>query len=220
MPTRGEAAAKRLRRDAICNRERVVESALVVIAREGLEVPVARIAAEAGVGVGTFYRSFADRGALIRELQMRAYESLISILETITGRGETGLSAIESYLTAALAISNRLILPLHGIQPLVDGEAVARRERIYAEIEDFLSQAREAGQINSDVNATDVIICSALITQAFQFGPDWIASATRHIRLFVSGITTNLPLPESAVTRSQVESAFASRAEHVHFESS
>jgi len=207
----GEVAPKQLRRDAVDNRERVIQGAMVVIARDGFDAPVASIAAEAGVGVGTFYRSFVDRDALMRELQLRAYDSLLHILETIESRGVTGLAAIESYLREALAISNRLFLPLHGVKPVLDDEAVTRRDKINVELERFLAQARDAGLISSDVNATDVIICSALITQAFQFGADWMASASRHIQLFVAGLAADADLSDPPVTRLQVEAALASQ---------
>lgn len=178
-----------------------------VIAREGFDVPVATIAAEAGVGVATFYRGFSDRTALMRELQLRAYDALIGILDDIKGREETGLSAIEAYLRGALAMSDRLILPLHGVRPLVDAEAVARRERIDGELERFIVAGRDAGEITTAVNATDVIICSALVTQAFRFGADWDAAATRHIRIFIGGLTAATPMAEPAVTRSRLEAA-------------
>ncbi|MBU4465507.1 MAG: TetR family transcriptional regulator [Actinobacteria bacterium] len=138
-------ASRMGRRDALANRERIIESALAVIEREGFDVPVASIAAEAGVGIGTFYRGFSDRAALMRELQLRAYDALIGILEEIKDRGETGLSAIESYLRSALAISHRLILPLHGVQPLVDPDAVMRRERINTDLERFMVAGAAGG---------------------------------------------------------------------------
>jgi AcrR family transcriptional regulator len=56
------------RRDAELNRERVLASAVSAMLREGRNVPLAAIAAEAGVGVGTLYRSYADREALLHAL--------------------------------------------------------------------------------------------------------------------------------------------------------
>ena len=53
--------------------------------REGRNVPLAAIAAEAGVGVGTLYRRYADREALLHALEHRAY----ALLNQILGRDQT-----------------------------------------------------------------------------------------------------------------------------------
>ena len=205
-------AVKAMRRDARENRERLVAAALTAIARDGFHVPVSRIAAQAGVGVGTFYRSFVDRDALMRELQLRAYDQLIAILDRLEARGETGLTAIGSFLRMSLSIADQLILPLHGASPLLDGVAVAKRQEIDAKLENFLAQGRAAGAIGDDVNATDVIICSALITQPAEFGPDWIRRATRHIGLFLSGLASPGEVREAAVSQAEVESALRAQS--------
>ncbi len=63
---------RRPRRDAEANRERVLAAAAAAMLREGRTVPLANIAAEAGVGVGTLYRRYADRQALLRALDAPA----------------------------------------------------------------------------------------------------------------------------------------------------
>jgi AcrR family transcriptional regulator len=57
--------ARSLRRDALANQEKVLTAALRVFLREGRHVPMAEIAAEAGVGVGTLYRRYPNRDALL-----------------------------------------------------------------------------------------------------------------------------------------------------------
>src|SRR5213596_431325 len=57
-----------LRRDAAENRERILYAAKQIFADRGLEAPVDEIARVAGVGMGTFYRHFPTKQALIDEL--------------------------------------------------------------------------------------------------------------------------------------------------------
>jgi len=75
VPGPGEPAStrprRRPRRDAEANRERVLAAAAAAMLREGRTVPLATIAAEAGVGVGTLYRRYADRQALLHALEYR-----------------------------------------------------------------------------------------------------------------------------------------------------
>src|SRR5215813_10673364 len=57
-----------LRKDAARNRERILAAAAEVFAERGLHVTLDDIARHAGVGVGTVYRRFADKDALIDAL--------------------------------------------------------------------------------------------------------------------------------------------------------
>ena len=57
-----EARGGGLRRDALANQERVLAAAVTAVLREGRQVPMATIAADAGVGVGTLYRRYPPTG--------------------------------------------------------------------------------------------------------------------------------------------------------------
>src|SRR5574342_294589 len=61
-------AQRPLRADAERNRRRVLSAASDLFAERGLDVSLDEIAAAAGVGVGTVYRRFADKDALIDAL--------------------------------------------------------------------------------------------------------------------------------------------------------
>jgi AcrR family transcriptional regulator len=54
-----------LRADARRNRERVIEAARVAFAEGGTELPMEEIARRAGVGIGTVYRHFPNKEALL-----------------------------------------------------------------------------------------------------------------------------------------------------------
>ncbi len=76
-----------VRRDALVNREKILRAAADAMAQQGLNVPLADIAKAAGVGVGTFYRGFPDRTALLHALEHRSYDMLIDILDRIENPG-------------------------------------------------------------------------------------------------------------------------------------
>jgi AcrR family transcriptional regulator len=201
---------KTMRRDAQANRERILAAAANAMAREGRNVPLATIADLAGVGIGTFYRKYPDRAALLHDMEYRAYDLLIAILDRIQGR-QSGAAAVEAFLLEALGIAEQLVLPLHGAPPLLDESAVLARRRINDEVDSFLAAGRADGSIRGDVNATDVIMCSALTTQPLQHGPNWDVTARRHIALFVAGLKAvdDDALPGQLVKQSDVEAAFA-----------
>ena len=214
-PTEPQRRRRAVRRDALTNRQKILAVAAELIAERGPNVPLAEIAEAAGVGVGTLYRGWPDRTALLHSLEHRAYEQLIAILDRIEEAGQTGTDAIETYLNGCLELGNQLFLPLRGAPPLLDDAAVAARKRINGALEGFLASGRTEGSVHGDVNATDVIMCGAMITQPLPHSPAFTTIARRHISLFVRGLRApaDLPLPGPAVNRRDIEATFAAQAE-------
>ncbi|MFB9800781.1 TetR/AcrR family transcriptional regulator, partial [Streptomonospora salina] len=168
----------------------------------------------AGVGVGTLYRSYPDREALLHALEYRAYGLLNGLLDDIEDRGSRGPDAIEAFLAGTCAVSDRLFLPLHGAPPLVTAEAQEARRSIDRRLEAFIEAGRSDGTVRAPVNATDVITFSALITQPLEHGPDWDRMARRQIAVFINGLAAEGPseLPGPAVRADDIEEAFRGRA--------
>jgi AcrR family transcriptional regulator len=182
--------------------------------REGRHVPLAVIAAEAGVGVGTLYRGYADREALLHALEYRAYGLLDQILDDVDRLDVPGLDAVREFLARTVAIGAQLILPLHGAPPLITAHAVHARQEINRRLDRFIERGHADGSIRAPANATDIIVFSALITQPLPHGPDWPLIAARQLAIFVNGLAGSGPaaVPGPAVTRQDVEAAFTRRA--------
>ncbi|WP_370933925.1 TetR/AcrR family transcriptional regulator [Amycolatopsis sp. cg13] len=206
---------RKVRKDAEANRERLLVSAAAAVLREGRHVPLATIAAEAGLGIGTLYRSYPDRDALLQALEHRAYGLLNSLLDQIENDDSTGLDAVARYLEGTVDLADQLVLPLHGGPPLGTPEAVAARKSIYRRLGFFLATGREDGSIRGQVNATDLIAFSTLLTQPKASVLDWTHLARRQIAHFLNGIATEGPreVPGPAVEREDVERAFAARTD-------
>ena len=75
------------RSDARNNRERLLEAARSVLAESGFDADVTEIAACAGVGVGTLYRHFENKEALVlevaQEMSNRTVRELDEIVATV-----------------------------------------------------------------------------------------------------------------------------------------
>jgi AcrR family transcriptional regulator len=181
-----------VRRDAIENREKILLTAAELMARRGHNVPLTEIADAAGVGVGTLYRGFPDRSALLDELQRRGYDLLLDSLARVKAHGLTGADAIEAYLADCLELADQLVaLPLRGVPPLPDDAAAGAKSRILQAITDFLTEGRADGSVHADVTALDVAVCGTLIARPLPHGPDWPTAARRHLRMFVRGLRTS-----------------------------
>ncbi len=182
------------RRDAVENQERILEAAVHVIAAEGVNVPLATIAAAAETGIATFYRSFPDRAALLTELGHRAFALLNALVDQIEEAGLTGLPALERYLLGTLQLGDRLVLPLHGGPSLDDPQSNAGRRHLHVRLQRFVDEGREQGAIATTVQAIDVVVCGALINQPVRSQSGWERRAVRQVRIFLAGLTTGRDL--------------------------
>ncbi|MGY0067041.1 TetR/AcrR family transcriptional regulator [Streptomyces sp. QTS137] len=70
-----------LRRDAERNRQRLLEAARELMARDGLRVPYEEIARTAGSGMGTLYRRFPDRQDLVDALFAEHVDAVVALAQ-------------------------------------------------------------------------------------------------------------------------------------------
>ncbi len=81
------------RRDAVRNYHRILDAAREVLGESGADASMEEIAARAGVGVGTVYRRFANKDALIDELlRLSMGEALATARQALARPGGGGLS--------------------------------------------------------------------------------------------------------------------------------
>jgi AcrR family transcriptional regulator len=76
------ASERSLRADARRNRESVLDAASELFARRGDAVQMDEIAERAGLGVGTLYRHFADKQALLAAIIGRRFEAMTTLART------------------------------------------------------------------------------------------------------------------------------------------
>lgn len=180
-----------LRRDALANRERVLAAAVTTMLRHGRQVPMATIAAEAGVGVGTLYRRYATREALFDALSQRSFRMVLAAAVEAAGQGVSGLEAVGSFLDRTLDHRGELVLPLHGGPADLSPATVAVRSEVRHAIGLLLARGRSDGSIREDITTSDVVLFGAMLAQPLT--PDWDRPARRQQELFLRGIARPLP---------------------------
>ncbi len=105
------------RSDAARNHQTLARAATAAVHREGPRVPMATIAAEAGVGIGTLYRHFPTREDLFGYLTHESFEQVLANAQAAEGNGTTAAEALRQFIEAAISQRNELVLPLHGGPP-------------------------------------------------------------------------------------------------------
>ncbi len=175
-----------LRADARRNRERILESARRVFAEYGADAQIDDVARQAGVGVGTVYRHFPTKEALLVELLRekfqlfgaRAREALeqdgepFAVLEDLLRRN-AGTAASDAAVQQALA----------GADEHIWMQAEAERQELVAVTGELIARARRAGTIRKDVDANDIgmLMCGVCSTMGGKPGFDW----RRHLELVI-----------------------------------
>src|SRR5512135_2490565 len=96
------------RADALTNRACLLEAALAVFARSGLDLEVHDIASQAQVGVGTLYRHFSNREDLLRAIITAIVEdALTQIRLAIQPYADDPRAALLALVSAGLYVQQQ-----------------------------------------------------------------------------------------------------------------
>lgn len=180
---------RKLRADAIRNRERVLEAAKAVFSQGGPEVSLEAVARRAGVGIGTLYRHFPTREALYEAVYRREVEQLVELarlLEVETApvdalrqwmRANVEFIATKKGMAAALALAAR------GSSDL----AAYSLDRLTRAVGELLQRAAAAGEIRADIDPEDLL--RTLVGMCYaQDKPGWQARVLRMVDVFIDGL--------------------------------
>jgi AcrR family transcriptional regulator len=142
------------RRDAIRNYHRILDAARHVFGESGADASMEEIAARAGVGVGTVYRRFAGKDALIDELLRLA-------LDRILADTDQALAHTDGYGLEALLRSLGESFDEHArYANLMLRRRADDRDalRIRTAIGELTARAVAAGTIGADITVGDVMV--------------------------------------------------------------
>jgi AcrR family transcriptional regulator len=162
-PARAGAPARledrpNLRADARRNRERVLQSAETIFAKQGLAVPIDEIARDAGVGVGTVYRHFPTKEALYEAIVVRHLTALAALARCEAAGVQPGPAFFDFLGRVASEAMTKRDLTEALANAGVDVKAVA--EEAFADLKTavgaLLERAQKCGSVRSDVSIDEV----------------------------------------------------------------
>jgi len=179
---------KKLRSDAMANAERVLAAAVRSGLAEGKNVPLAQIAADAGVGVGTLYRRYPNRAALLEALQERAYRMLIAEAVDALASGSSGLEAVDRYLRQSFEHRDELVLPLHGAPRSENTESARLRDELKRLIAEMIDRGHADGTLRPEITGLTVVRFGAMLAQPMSSVRGWAESAAEQRSVFLRGI--------------------------------
>ena len=186
------------RSDAARNHQVLVRAATAAVHREGPRVPMATIAAEAGVGIGTLYRHFPTREDLLSHLTHESFEQVLANARAAESNGTTAAEALRRFIEAAISQRNELVLPLHGGPPPTSPRTRVVREQVHQIVQQIIDRGRADGTITRDVTPHDIVVFGAMLAQPRRTDPDWDATCLRLLATYLAG----LGAPPAATDRS------------------
>jgi AcrR family transcriptional regulator len=175
-----------LRADARRNREQILQSARAAFAESGADAQIDDVARHAGVGVGTVYRHFPTKQALLTELVRQTFRLFTEWAREALEAGGEPFALIEGLMrriaeTAAGDAGVQYALASSAGQ--AQTEAPAEQDELIAVIGELTGRARRAGTIRPGIEAIDIgmLICGVVSVMGPRPGFDW----RRHLDLVI-----------------------------------
>ncbi len=183
-----------MRKDALRNRQRLLEAADAAFREHGVEVSVGEIAAAAGVGRGTLFRNFASKDALIAAvLAERIGEVLATgrdLLENDPDDADVAFRFVQELVERQE--ENRALLQTLTEETFLVAPELERTHAAMMELLDaLLARGKRVGAIRPEATASDLMmlikgLCMHPATQQ-PLAPETIL---RHLDLVRAALTT------------------------------
>lgn len=190
-----------LRRDAAQHRQQLLNAAVQVFNEQGLDASVTEIARVAGVGIGTLYRRFPTKEALVDALIHEILDATIQMArDALTSPDGTGL---EIFLVASSAYQAEHAGYLRRLWN-TDHEMVKTARHLIARL---LVDAKKHDLIRHDLTSTDLSIAMfsllGVLEATLPIAPNaW----RRHLDLLIAGMRpAPTVLPHRALTSASLE---------------
>jgi AcrR family transcriptional regulator len=206
-----------MRKDAARNRELLIDAARKVFAERGLDASLDDIARQAGVGVGTAYRHFANKYELasaIFDEEVAGFAERVDEALVAADPWEGLVWFLEGALEAQ-AVNRGLREVLMGVHDAAQEEAV--HNRLSGPIIGLVERAQAAGQVRPDADATDLGMMILMLCVVADVAADADAQLwRRYLPMLLSGLRVDGPeLPVPALEEDVMRKAMASHKQRL-----
>ena len=180
---------KPLRKDAARNREKLLAAAVELFAERGTEGSLEEVAKRAGVGIGTLYRHFPTRDALVEA----AYRNEVAQLRAAADELLAELppdAALEAWMRRFVDYGSAKRGMRDALQSIAGGSATLfadTRGQVTEAVAVLLRAGAEAGTLRGDVEPEDVLRAMGAIWLVAE-GDEFADQAMRILQLVLDGL--------------------------------
>ena len=179
---------RRPRSDGQRNREHLLNVAKTAFTAGEIDIPLDEVARRAGVGIGTLYRHFPNRDALIEAVYRVELDRLADAAPVLA----TQHPPVEA-LRAWMRLFVDYIAAKQVIAPALNG-LVGGTSALYAQsgivlqgaIDTLVAAAVASGDLNAEIEPIDLLRALAGVSN-FSAGPGWETSAKRLVDILIAG---------------------------------
>ena len=187
------SAERKLRADAARNRQRVLAAAAEVFAERGLDVSLDEVAHAAGVGVGTLYRRFPNKEALVDALFEDKVENMVVLAheaEACEDPWEGFIYFIEHALERQ--VRNRGLREVLLRSEFAGASAARTRNAVAPILTTIIERAQVIGKLRPDVVVNDVPMLVTMLGAVSDYvGPNDPELWQRYMVLILDGLVTD-----------------------------
>ena len=149
-----------MRSDALKNYDHLLETGREVIAEQGVEASMREVARRAGVGIGTLYRHFPSREALLEALLRKSFDKLTATAGELATAAATG-DALVLWLRDMVALTHSHRGVLAAMTAAIaepDSALHASCVSMRASGTELLARAQAAGEARRDIDGADLLL--------------------------------------------------------------
>jgi AcrR family transcriptional regulator len=201
-----------LRRDAQRNRDRIIAATRAAFQERGLEIGVDEIARRAGVGMGTLYRHFPTKDALIDAIVDARFAELTDAAERALEAPDVW-AGFEGFLVAAVELqaADRGFKDALAARGRDEPRVKLARRRLHEGIERLVVRGRDEGLLRADLAAEDVIVLLWATARVVERTADMAPGQVRRfLAMHLDGLragAASAPLPAPPLTARQLGQA-------------
>ena len=189
MKQKPTAQTRQPRADSARNRQLLIDAAKAAFSEVGLNVSLEEIARRAGVGIGTLYRHFPSREAVVEAVYRREVEQLAKAVPLLLETSPAGEALHQwMHLFVDYIATKRMIAPsLGAVAGRTSALYATSAELITGAISTLVKRAVGSGDVRADIDPSDLL--RALVGVSYG-NPDvgWEASARRLIDILMDGL--------------------------------
>ena len=183
------AQLRKPRADSARNRQLLIDASKAGFSDVGLNVSLEEIARRAGVGIGTLYRHFPSREAVVEAVYRREVEQLAEAVPRLLESSPAGEALHQGrHQFVDYIATKRLIAPsLAAVAGRTPTLYATSSELITRAISTLVKRAIESGDVRKDIDPTDLLRGMVGVSYG-NTDQGWEASARRLIDILMDGL--------------------------------
>ncbi|TDD52043.1 TetR/AcrR family transcriptional regulator [Nonomuraea terrae] len=180
-----------MRSDAERNYARILSAAKTIVAKQGAQASLRDVARRAEVGMGTLYRHFPTREALLETLLRDRFEALAAKAAALESARDP-FAALAEWLREFLSwtpfrgLASALMATLSDQESALHASCHAMRQAVGR----LLARAQESGQVRPEVDSLDLFALVNAVGWVSEQAPDLAARQERLLGFVLDGLAS------------------------------